>query len=133
MDSFRDDYKGHMIFTHASGPQSGPWVGSFSAWSIDKDGLYECVSQSIASDSCHSEKFAERVALTDAKKRIDKLLAPAQAAAAAIARAASCALTWRMSLRAPDGSLLADPVFFPSRVSSGDQGVVLPVGGGAGV
>jgi len=99
MDLFRDDYKGHMICTHASGPESGPWVGSFSVWSVDEAGEYSCVSQSSPSDAYHSKKFADRVAATEAKRRIDSLLA---------------ADDLRLRLRVSERTFPIDPVFSPS-------------------
>ena len=112
MDLFRDDhYKGHVVFTHAAGPGSGPWVGSFSVWLVDNAGEYSCVSQGSASDSYPSKQFANCVAFDLAKQRIDSLLAASTAAAAA-----GLAVTLRLPMGVSQGTFLIDRVFFPAEL-----------------
>jgi hypothetical protein len=74
MDDFRDDYKGHMIFVQASGPESGPWVGIYSIWALDRDSELNCVLHGSADGSYETKKFASAVAENCARQRIDALL-----------------------------------------------------------
>ena len=70
----RDDYKGHTIFTYPSGPEEGPWVATFSAWSVDEMGCYSCVVQGTAPGVYFPKKLAKQVAFTECKRRIETLL-----------------------------------------------------------
>ena len=71
MDSFRDDHKGYMILAHASGPESGPWVGAYTVLAQYGPTQLYSVLQGIAVGTTVSMNFATAVALEQAKQRID--------------------------------------------------------------
>jgi hypothetical protein len=74
MDSFRNDHKGHMIFSDTSGPDSGPWVGSYSVWGLNDRAKPYSVLTGIAVGTSVSTKFASDIASEQARWRIDALL-----------------------------------------------------------
>jgi len=74
MDGFRDDHKGHMIFAHASGPESGPWVGLYTVWTLNSNVDLTSVLHGTAQGTYPSVKFATKVAWEQAKRAIDELL-----------------------------------------------------------
>lgn len=74
MDSFRNDHKGHMIFSDTSGPDSGPWVGSYTVWALNDRALPYSVLTGIAVGTSVSMKFASAVASEQARGRIDDML-----------------------------------------------------------
>jgi hypothetical protein len=75
MDGFRDDHKGHMIFAHASGPESGPWVGLYTVWALNGHADLTSVLHGTAQGTFASIKFATAVAWKQAVRQIDSLLA----------------------------------------------------------
>jgi len=74
VDSFRDDYKGHMIFCHESGPEYGPWIGVYSVWGQDGNSGAYCVLNGSSTSSYSAKALACEGAEQEAKKRIDALL-----------------------------------------------------------
>ena len=74
MDSFRNDHKGHMIFSDTSGPDSGPWVGSYSVWGLNDRSQLCSVLTGIAVGTSVSTKFASDIASEQARWRIDDML-----------------------------------------------------------
>ncbi len=86
MDGFREDHKGHMIYTHASGPESGPWVGLYTVWALNSHSDPTSVLHGAAVGTYFSIKFACSVAWEQAKRRIDDLLEQRECRAAAILR-----------------------------------------------
>jgi hypothetical protein len=74
MDGFDEGYKGHMIFSHAAGPDSGPWVGMYSVFAMTKQSELYSVLHGTATGAFPSIKFATSVAWEQAKLRIDALL-----------------------------------------------------------
>jgi len=85
MDGFRDDHKGYMILTHASGPDSGPWVGTYTVLAQNGRTQLYSVLQGIAVGTSVSMNFATAVSLEQAKQRIDDLLGLRDCNAAAVA------------------------------------------------
>jgi hypothetical protein len=86
MGLFRDDHKGHMIYTHASGPDSGPWVGLYTVWALNGNTDPTSVLHGSAEGSYSSIKFACAVARNEAERRIDVLLLQHECRAAAVLR-----------------------------------------------
>lgn len=86
MELFRDDYKGHMIYAHASGPDSGPWVGLYTVWALNGHSDATSVLHGSVEGSYSSIKFACSVAREQAKRRIDVLLSQRECRAAAVLR-----------------------------------------------
>jgi hypothetical protein len=74
VDGFRDDYKGHMIFSHCAGPACGPWTCSYTVWDLDARFELRNVLQGVVDGTFQSIKLANEVALEQAKVRIDDLL-----------------------------------------------------------
>jgi len=69
MERFQDDHRGHIIFAHASGPSSGPYVGSYSAWKIETNNAYRAVVQGTLLAVHQTTQDAHSAANTEAKCR----------------------------------------------------------------
>lgn len=74
MQNLPDEYRGHAVFSHASGPACGPWVPGFSVWKIEPNNCYIAILQGVLSEAFESPESARAAAVTEAKYRIDSLL-----------------------------------------------------------
>jgi len=73
VDGFRDDYKGHMIFSHCAGPDCGPWTCSYTVWDLDARFELRNVLQGTVVGIFQSRELANEAALEQAKLHIDDL------------------------------------------------------------
>jgi hypothetical protein len=84
VDGFSNDYKKHLILSHAYGPDIGPWVGIYSVLAInDRSVLYSGL-HGIVTGTYSSPEIALAVASEHARRRVDDFLV--QRAVAAMAR-----------------------------------------------
>lgn len=74
MQEFPDDHRGHTIFTHASGPSRGPWIGAYTAWKIESNNSYRGVLQGTVKGEFSSVDAAHAAAKAEAKNRLNALL-----------------------------------------------------------
>lgn len=74
MESFKDDHRGHTIFPHASGPSTGPFVASYSAWKIEPNNSYRAVVQGTLDCTFQTQEIALSAAMSEAKKNLDNVL-----------------------------------------------------------
>lgn len=74
MDNFRNDHKGHMIFSHAFGPDTGPCVGTYSVLAVNDQSVLYSVLHGIATGTYPSIEIATAVASEQARQRIDDFL-----------------------------------------------------------
>ena len=74
MESFKDDHRGHTIFPNASGPTTGPFVASYSAWRIESHNSYRAVVQGTVDGTFQTKEIALSVAISEAKASLDKML-----------------------------------------------------------
>lgn len=75
MDGFDNEYMGHMIFFHASGPDAGPWVGNYSVLATNDQSELYSVLHGIATGTFSSIELATSAASTQARQRLDDFLA----------------------------------------------------------
>ena len=74
MQEFKDDHRGHAIFTHASGPSRGPWVASYSAWKIEPNNSYRAAISGTLSGVFQTTDKAHGAGMAEAKRSLDALL-----------------------------------------------------------
>ena len=86
MDNFHIDHKGHMIFSHAYGPDTGPCVGTYSVLAINKQSVLYSVLHGITTGTYPSIEIATAVASEQARQRIDEFLAQLAHRGAAVRR-----------------------------------------------
>lgn len=76
MQELADEYRGHMIITHVSGPSLtvGPWIASYSAWKTSPDHSYCAVVNGALKQVFQTTESARSAATIEAKERLDDIL-----------------------------------------------------------
>lgn len=74
MQEFSDDYRGHSIYPHVSGPIRGPWRATFLACKIGPNSSQRVVLQGAVPGIFESVETANQAAVVEAKLRLDALL-----------------------------------------------------------
>lgn len=76
MQELKDDHRGHVIITHASGPYltEGPFIASYSVWKIEPNNSYRALVQGSLPTEFQTTESARSAATLEAKEKLDAVL-----------------------------------------------------------